>query len=75
MDTLKEAGIIFVGMLILAWAAVFVVVFIDKLRGRTPPRFFGGGHCHVPKPNPLVWWKHLLLSPIYCVLILLLALL
>jgi hypothetical protein len=75
MDTLKEVGIAFVGMLGLAWAAVFVVVFIDKLRGRSVPRFLGCGRYHVPKPRPLAWWQHLLLSPVYCLFILLMSLL
>ena len=74
MNTLKVAGITLVGMLILVWAAVFVVVFIDKLRGRTNPRFFGKGRYHLPKARPLAWWKHLLLTPFYCIFILLMAL-
>ena len=76
MDTLKEIGLTFVGMLVLAWAAVFVVVFIDRLRGHSSPRFFGGsGRHHFPNRRPLAWWQHVLLSPVYLIFFTLMALL
>lgn|SRR5258708_39693865 len=74
METPKD---VFIGLAMLvgiAWPAVFVVVLLDRLRGRSVPRFFGGGRHHFPKLPPLPWWHHLIRLPLYSVVILVLAL-
>ena len=75
MDTLEEIGVIFVEIQLLAWVATFIVVFIDKLRGRCMPNFLCGGRYHLPKARPMAWWQQVLHAPVYLVVLLLIALL
>ena len=66
MEILEHVLIILAMMPAIMWPAVFVVVLIDKLRGRSMPSFFGGGgRHHFLNRRPLAWWQHVLLSPVY----------
>jgi len=69
MDFLKHILLGLAGTLAIGWTAVFVVVFLDRLRGRgVPPSFFRGGRYHLPKNlRSLSWHQHLIRLPLYCV--------
>jgi hypothetical protein len=55
--------------LVLVWAAVFLLAFVDRLRG-TSLRFFGGGRYHVPRLPSLAWWQHAIRVPYYALVLL-----
>jgi hypothetical protein len=66
MEIIEHALIILAMIPAIAWPAVFVVVLIDKLRGRSIPSFFGGvGRHHFLNRRPLTWWQIVLLSPVF----------
>jgi hypothetical protein len=73
MQTFKDAIIGLAIMVGIGWPAVLVVFFLDRIRGRSVPRFFGGGRYHVPKLPPLPWWQYLFRLPVYCLVVLALS--
>ena len=69
MDIFEHTLIKVALMLGIIWPAVFVLVFLDRLRGSSMS-FFGGGRYHLPKIwRPLSWQRHLIRLPYYCVCI------
>jgi hypothetical protein len=67
MQTLKEALIGFCIMLGIVWLAIFVVVLLDRIRGRSVSHFFGSGRYHLPHlpQSSLPWW-HWVRLLLYC---------
>jgi hypothetical protein len=56
-------------MLMLVWLAVFLLAFIDRLRGSSLS-FFTGGRYHLPRFPAVPWWQHVLRSLLYVVALL-----
>jgi hypothetical protein len=69
LETFKEASMGFALLLGLGWSAVFVVMLLDKVRGRPTTVFSSGGIYHRPKIRPLAWWQHAIRFPLYCVFV------
>jgi len=75
METLKTLLICSAMVVGIVWVAVFICGLSDRLRGYQPPDFTEGEEYQLPPKQSRPWWQHVLLSPFYALLIVLMVML